>query len=91
MCKCNENLPENCPDACRGVSCPVAVRCNRACGGASSGSSHCGQSVEAALKLLDARGYVVAAWSPEELGTAKPRALEDALITFGNEYLRLWQ
>lgn len=42
-----------------------------------------------ALQALEALGYAVVIYSPEELAGVSPKALEDYLIEQGNEYIEL--
>lgn len=42
-----------------------------------------------ALQALEALGYAVVIYSPEELAGVSPKVLEDYLIEQGNEYIEL--
>ena len=44
-------------------------------------------SIETALHTLRAAGYLIVAWSPEELSNVDTGALEDYLIAKGNDYI----
>lgn len=44
-------------------------------------------TVSDALITLRKAGYLVVAWSPDELGNVDAHALEDYLISKGNDYI----
>jgi hypothetical protein len=40
-----------------------------------------------ALREMKAEGYAVIVWTPDEMGDIDPEWIEDASISYGNEYL----
>jgi len=40
------------------------------------------------LRDLRSRGYLVVVWTPEELGTANIRVVEDSVVTHGNQVIQ---
>ena len=44
-----------------------------------------------ALRSLRHRGFAVAVWTPEELGTLAPRHLEDSVVEHGNMVIEVSQ
>jgi len=39
------------------------------------------------MKAMQDAGYAIAVWTPKEIGSADPKAVEDAMIIAGSEYI----